>query len=251
MNVARCDPPISTSNRHTRARAPRAIDDIVEREVFLRTARSPAGQDRALERHPLVDPEVGLDELCEDGLELLGLDLREEADLAEVDAEDRNVDLRDGASGAQEGAVASEDDEGVGRRQLRHEDVVVARLGCPVVDLAALAPAGCALAKLDRCIVGRVVGEPEPRHPATTARRRSSRSGRAVARSPARRCSRNSRFPFGPRDRRGGHVEDGEARAFGLPGPSDAGPRGGRPGRGRRPWGPAPGPPRTGASRAG
>ena len=47
-----------------------------------------------------------------------GLGLGQEADLAEVDAEDRDVDLGDRSGGAQERAVAAEHDEHVGVAQL-------------------------------------------------------------------------------------------------------------------------------------
>ena len=68
----------------------------------------------------------------EDRLELARLGLRQEADLAEVDAEERDVDLGDGAGGAQERAVAAEHDERVGGRQLAQQRVDVAGLGLPV-----------------------------------------------------------------------------------------------------------------------
>ena len=61
-------------------------------------------------------------------LEVGRLGLGQEADLAEVDAEERDVDLGDGARGAQERAVAAEHDERVGRRQLARERVEVAGL---------------------------------------------------------------------------------------------------------------------------
>ncbi len=95
-------------------------------------------------------------------VELAGLGLRQEADLAEVDAEDRHVDLGHGTNGAQERPVATEDDEGIGRRELADEDLLVARLGLPVVDAAHLAPAGGAGTQLDGRLDRRVVGEPDP-----------------------------------------------------------------------------------------
>jgi hypothetical protein len=79
-------------------------------------------QDPALERHPLVDREAAVGDLGEDPVELAGLRLRQEADLAEVDAEDRDVDLRDRPHRAEEGPVATEDDQSIGGRQLADED---------------------------------------------------------------------------------------------------------------------------------
>ena len=117
--------------------------------------RRAVAQDPALERHPLVDREVAVDDLGEDGVELAGLGLRQEADLAEVDAEDRDVDLGDGADRAQERAVAAEDDQGVGRRQLADERLLVARLGLPVVDPRIWhQPAARALSSTAASIVG-------------------------------------------------------------------------------------------------
>ena len=74
--------------------------------------------------------------MLEHGLEVAGLRLRQEADLAEVDAEQRHIDLGDGARRPQERAVAAEDDEGVGRGQLVAEAVEVTGLGLPLADAA-------------------------------------------------------------------------------------------------------------------
>ena len=77
------------------------------------------------------------------GSRSLGLGLREEADLAEVDAEERDVDLGDGSRGAEERAVTTEDDERIGRPAARaSERLGVAGLGLPVVDAVDAAPAG-------------------------------------------------------------------------------------------------------------
>ena len=94
-------------------------DDVVERVVRRRRRASPAGQDPGLERHPLVDRVLAGDEMGEHSLQLGRLRLRQESDLAEVDAEERHVDLDHGPGGAEERSVATEDDEDVGRRRGR------------------------------------------------------------------------------------------------------------------------------------
>ena len=115
MNVARCD----AVDRHVEAAHPgqRAAgdDDVVERDVPLVLADAAAAQDPALDDHPLVDRERAGDEVAEHRLEVTGLRLGQEPDLAEVEPEQRDVDLGDRPGGAQERAVATEDDEGVGR----------------------------------------------------------------------------------------------------------------------------------------
>ena len=76
------------------------------------------------------------------------LDLREEADLAEVDPEDRDVDLGHGTRGAQERAVAAEHDEQVRRRQLGQEPVVLGGGLVPHLELAEVAPGQGAVAQV-------------------------------------------------------------------------------------------------------
>ena len=70
--------------------------------------------------------EPPVDDLGQHAVELAGFGLRQEADLAEVDAEDRDVDLGDRADGAQERPIAAEDDQRVGRRELADERLEVA-----------------------------------------------------------------------------------------------------------------------------
>ena len=84
------------------------------------------------------DPVAVIDDLFEHVLELVGFGLREEADLAEVDPEDRDVDLFERMDRAQECPVATKHDESIRRRQMRQEGRQVARLSPPVVDPAAL-----------------------------------------------------------------------------------------------------------------
>ena len=145
---------------------------------------------------------------AEDGVELAGLGLRQEADLAEVDAEERDVDVGDGPRRAQERAVATEDDEGVGRRQLADERRRVARRDLPLADAADLAPAGGARAQLDGGLDRRVVGEADAAdgHVPVTSAMRSPISAQP---GPGARSTRNSRLPSGSGDRRG----DDRARA--------------------------------------
>ena len=119
MNVARCVSSMATSSRQTRASEPRATTMSLSATWRRVVDRRAVAQDPALERHPLVDREAALGDLGEDLVELAGLRLRQEADLAEVDAEDRDVDLGDRPHGAQERPVATEDDERIGRRRAR------------------------------------------------------------------------------------------------------------------------------------
>ena len=84
-------------DRHVEAADPRegtaGDDDVVEGECAGPWEELAAAHDPALERHALGDPVAVIDDLSEDVLELAGLGLREEADLAEVDPEDRDIDL--------------------------------------------------------------------------------------------------------------------------------------------------------------
>src|SRR5207245_2780901 len=139
------------------------------------------------------------------GLELAGLDLREEADLAEVDPEERDVHLGHGPGGAEERPVAAEDDEGIRGCQLPAELFEVLGLRGPVLDAVHLAPAGRPLAEVHRRVAGRVVGEPDPpdRHgsppPCLGATAAAISSRNAAQPGPAWRWTRNSRLPSGPR----------------------------------------------------
>ena len=95
-------------------------DDVVEgdvaRVVDRLRRRAGSGPRAPSARRSRSRPSTILPRTC---LELAGLGLRQEADLAEVDAEDRDVDLGHGANRAQERAVATEHDEGVGRGAAR------------------------------------------------------------------------------------------------------------------------------------
>src|SRR5262245_33777787 len=173
-------------------------DDVVQGVVRRGTRGAAAGQDPALEGHPLVDRVLAGLEAAENVLELSCLGLRQEADLAEVDPEQRDVDLDHGPGCSQERAVTAKDDEDVGRRELIAQGLVVAGLRGPLLDTPDGAPARGALAELDRGIARGVVGEADPAdgHVAVTVAIWPARSAQ-----PAPRCTdiRNSRFPSGPR----------------------------------------------------
>src|SRR5262249_46981312 len=137
-------------------------------------------------------------EVCEHGLQLGPLGLREEAHLAQVDPQQRHVDLDHGPGRAQERAVAAQDDEDVRRWQLVAEALEVRRLGRPLGDSTHLAPAPGSLAELDGGLARGVVGEADPadRHGAVTAAIRAARSAHST---PWWNEARNSRLPSGPR----------------------------------------------------
>ena len=144
--------------------------------MALVVARPAAAQDASLEDHPLVDRVLAGDDPLEDRLELARLGLRQEADLAEVDAEERDVDLGDGSGGPQERAVATEDDERVGRRQLagaarrgRRSGPATRRCRAPGTSPTARAR------ELDGGLDRRVVGEADAldRHAPVTSAMRS------------------------------------------------------------------------------
>ena len=116
------------------------------------------------EGHALPDRVVALDQLLQHRLQLVRLGLGQEADLAQVHPEQRDVDLGDGLGRPQEGPVAPEHDQDVRRRQLAPLGVEVARRGRPLVQPAHAAPAPGALPELQGGIVGRVVGEPDASH---------------------------------------------------------------------------------------
>src|SRR5450756_1534997 len=148
MYVARCDGPMSTSSRTTRASEPRATTTSLS-ATNVRRGAPPPGPWIAPERHPRFDPVGTGNDLLQEWLELVGLGLGEEADLAKVDADQRHVDLRDGTGGAKECAVAAEHDEHLRPRERAHETVVVRGCDRPPLDVAHGAPAGCTCGELD------------------------------------------------------------------------------------------------------
>ena len=202
-------------------------DEVVERDVALAVDRVAVAQDDPLEGHPLGDLVLAGSDVLEHGPEVAGLRLREEADLAEVDAEDRDVDLGHGPDGPQEGAVATEHHERVGRGQLPQQDVDVVGRCMPLRDVAHLAPAGRPRAEFDGRLDRRVVGEADPLdghagEPVAVGSSAGGCSGGVVTVAmrpamsaqpgPGARSTRNSRLPCGPRS--------GEAMTSRVPRPA-------------------------------
>ena len=231
-------------------------DDVVEGDVDLGPVAARRGaQDPALEGHPVLERVLAGAQAIERPDEVAGLDLREEADLADVDPEQRDVDVGDGPGGPQERAVAAEDDEDVRPGQLAGEDLVVRRGRRPVVEAAHRRPAGGPLAQLEGGLDGRVVGEAD-----APDARRSSQPPRA-ARSPVTMSSAmppdrvapdskvQQELPIALRteDRRRDDVLRRQARRARQPRRRPRSSSDGRPDRGRRRPGPGPGPPRTAA----
>jgi hypothetical protein len=127
-----------------------------------RAVGAPAGQDPAFDRESLVDLVLALDDPLEHLLELARLRLRKKADLAEVDADERHVDVGDRAGGSQKRPIAAQHDERIGRRQLAHEGLGLTRGRLPFADPAQLAPTGRPRTQLDGRLDRGVVGEPDP-----------------------------------------------------------------------------------------
>src|SRR4029079_8612388 len=119
-------------------------------------------QDPAFDRKALVDRAVAGTDLLEHGIEVARLGLRQEPELAEVDAEQRDVDLGDGSCRAKERAITAEHDEGIGRRQLRREGFTIASLGAPFIDAAPASAPGGARHELAGALHRRVVCEADP-----------------------------------------------------------------------------------------
>ena len=210
-------------------------------------ARRPAGRIRpcrvirsSIEKAPARQP-------LQDRLELVRLDLRQEADLAEVDAEQGHVDLGDGPRRPQERAVAAEDDQGASSRAARGRAPRAPRRRRPRRSMSR--------ARRTRPRPARGA-RPRPRSSGCRRSRAagsSSSEGHGAGRHAAARSSRvGARRPTGPAGP--GTPRCSEELAVALPGPGAArrsrrrlrgrarGPSrttrsrtaGGRPGRGRR-----------------
>ena len=136
--------------------------------------------------------------------------------------------------------------ERVGRRQLAQEPFRVAGRALPLPDPAHLAPTRRPRGKLRGRLLGRVVGEPDARdgHGAVTSAISSPISAHA---GPGARCTRNSRLPCWPEDRRGDDRARAEPVVRRQRRRPARGPRGGSPGRARRRGPSGPCPPRTAA----
>ena len=108
-----------TSSRTTRASDPRATTMSLSAVNASRRGGRPAGRispgQAPSARGPMNAPALSCSSTR---LELVRLGLRQEPDLAQVDAQDRDVDLGDRLGRAEERAVAAEDDEDVGPAQL-------------------------------------------------------------------------------------------------------------------------------------
>ena len=75
-----------------------------------RSTISPLGADHDVERHALLDAVVALDDVVEHAVDGVGLGLGEEADTAQIHAQHRDFDVAGQFGGAQERAVAAEDE---------------------------------------------------------------------------------------------------------------------------------------------
>jgi hypothetical protein len=84
-------------------------DDVVQGEIIgdlLAVAHERAGEHAAV-----ADAVLAAQGALEIGVDLIGGDGREEAEAAEVDGDERNAAVADGAGGGKERAVAAEDDD--------------------------------------------------------------------------------------------------------------------------------------------
>ena len=237
---------------------------LVEREPRAAHA-GPSRLDVDREHHALRDLEVAGEQTRHRRFELVGLDLGEVAELADVDAEDRHRRRVHEVDRAQHRAVAAERDdeiEPVGEARRRRPRVVEpgrVRLGVghAHLDAAARNQPAAARAQLVREPRGRDAARARPlasarAHAATRARRRRRASIAAASTVAAARaaCAKNSTLPSAPRS--------GDVTSAATPSPCASSPsttsrstaRAPR-GRGRRrPCRRGPGPPRTAASPA-
>ena len=195
-----------TSSRTTRASEPRATTTSLS-AVNVPSGVRPAWQDlrrSSAIRSPIANAPAS--SFSSTRLELVRLGLRQEADLAEVDAEDRHVDLGDRLRGAQERAVAAEHDEGVGRRQLATSVSAVSPAGAAQCSSPCIRhqPAARSRSSSAASLVGlyakpiRVTVIPAASQAAVDRAVDQRRRGRRTP-GPASRWTRNSRLPSGPR----------------------------------------------------
>ena len=222
------------------------------------------------EHHALRHREVAGEQARQRRVELVGLDLGEVAELADVDAEDRHRRRVHEIDRVQHRAVAAERDheiETVGEPVGR--DAELARGRPPSPRRPGRAPRRRARANQPRpprassCATPPIAVRDEPdraRRRRAHARRPRARVGRRPASMsagvdrrprPRRACAKNSTLPSAPRSGDADQRAHAEARARRARPRPRAAPRRARPGRARsRPCRRAPGPPRTAASPA-
>ena len=232
------------SRRTTRASEPRATTTSFRATELVAADRLAAAEDVALERHPRLQRVPARRAGARAPLEIGGLDLREEADLPDVDAEQRHVVLEHGPSGAKERAIATEDHEQVGAGELEVKAVAVGRGGGPVLDAMQRGPGDClSFSATAGSLVGlkanpsRLTAPLMPRAPGRSRRgdgpspraaTRAARHAPPAGRAGTRRCRRNSRLPSGPR------IGDAIAPPARVPRPARRRRRRGARGRGSR-----------------
>ena len=161
-------------------------DHLVEAGMVL--ARAVGSDEADGDPEPILHGVVPRLDLVERLLEILGLDLRQEADPPEVDAERRHARSADRPRRAQEGPVATEDADEVGARELRGDRVERVARRVPGLDVVGRTPCTAAFEEGRGAVAVRVEGEPDPLHSASwstgwrlaairsTARRRSASS---------------------------------------------------------------------------
>jgi hypothetical protein len=166
--------------------------DVVERDRLV----GPVGEHR---RGVLLDGEVAGVQPVQRGVELIGLHLDQEAEVAEVHAEDRDRPVRDESQRAEHRAVAAEADQRVGlvgQLGLAHRlDLTGQARGVPGVgdQLLAVRPRpACELLGDRRRVIARVEDEPESPNPLDRRHEPLTPSAATRARPRARRapCSR-------------------------------------------------------------
>ena len=115
--------------------------------------------DLGAERHAGLQREIARSQLAQDRLHAARLDLGEKAHLAEVDAQERHVDLRHGPSGPQEGSVAAQHDQRARSRKLANDGLRLPGRRGPVGNASHLAPAFGPFTQVQGRLFGWVVGE--------------------------------------------------------------------------------------------
>jgi hypothetical protein len=141
--------------------------------------------DLRVQRHARLEREIAGDELTQDRLHAAGLDLGQEADLAQVDSQQRHIYFRDGPGRPQECAVTAEHDERARVCEFADDGLSIPGRRRPVGDPAHLAPAFGALAQVQRRLLCGVVRKTDPfelHAPASSPNLRTHSSGRSIVR---------------------------------------------------------------------